>query len=73
MIMHSYMIRKVYDTSVYAFQDRFADGYFLPSIDESQDWFLVRGEEEDGHTILEFTRNLTSCDERDLDIQVPTL
>ena len=51
-------------------QDRFAVDRFLPPIDESQDWFLVSGEEENGYTVLEFTRNLTSCDENDLDIKV---
>ena len=51
-------------------QDRFAIDRFLPPIDESQDWFLVSGEEENDYTILEFTRNLTTCDENDLDIKV---
>ena len=51
-------------------QDRFATDRFLPPIDENQDWFLVSGEEENGYTILEFTRNLTTCDETDLDIKV---
>ena len=54
-------------------QDRFAVDRFLPPIDESQDWFLVSGEEDNGHTVLEFTRSLTTCDENDLDIQVPAL
>ncbi len=44
---------------------------FLPPVDSSQDWFLVSGEEENGYTILEFTRNITSCDvENDLDVEV---
>ena len=42
----------------------------LPPIDPSQDWFLSFGEEEDGYTILEFSRNLTTCDSKDLDIGV---
>ena len=43
----------------------------MPPIDESQDWFLTRGQEEDGRTILEFKRKFTSCDEdNDLDITV---
>ena len=45
----------------------------LPSIDDdgaSQDWFLSFGEEEDGFTVLEFSRNLTTCDTKDLDIGV---
>jgi hypothetical protein len=42
----------------------------LPPIDASQDWFLSFREEEDGYTILEFSRNLTTCDPRDLDVKV---
>ena len=52
-------------------QDHFAIDRFLPPVDESQDWFLVSGEEENGYTILEFTRKLTTCDDKDLDIKVP--
>ena len=51
-------------------QDRFAFQQALPPIDPSQDWFLVRGEENSGYTILEFTRNWTTCDDRDRDIEV---
>ena len=51
-------------------QDHFAIDRYLPPVDESQDWFLVSGEEENGYTILEFTRSLTSCDQNDLDIKV---
>ena len=51
-------------------QDCFATDRYLPPVDESQDWFLVSGEEENGHTVLEFTRNLTTCDDNDLDIKV---
>ena len=51
-------------------QDRFAVQQSLPPIDPSQDWFLVRGMEEGGFTILEFTRNWTTCDDRDRDILV---
>ena len=54
---------------ILSLQDRFAVDRFLPPIDESQDWFLVSGEEENGYTILEFTRNLTTCDGNDLDIR----
>ena len=51
-------------------QDRFAGGHYLPPVDEIQDWFLINGEEENGYTILEFTRNLTTCDPSDLQIKV---
>ena len=54
-------------------QDRYAERQALPPIDASQDWFLVSGEEENGFTILEFSRNLTSCDDRDLNIGVSTI
>ena len=54
-------------------QDRYAEQQALPSIDASQDWFLVSGEEENGFTVLEFNRNLTSCDDRDLNIGVSTI
>ena len=51
-------------------KDRYAEGRYLPPIDASQDWFLVRGEEDGGYTILEFTRNLTTCDDKDLNVEV---
>ncbi len=53
-----------------SFQDRYAEGRFLPPIDTSQDWFLVNSEEENGFTVLEFSRNFTTCDPKDLDITV---
>ena len=51
-------------------QDRFAIGRYLPPVDESQDWFLVSGVEENGYTILEFRREFTTCDDKDLTIKV---
>ena len=51
-------------------KDRYAEGRYLPPIDASQDWFLVSGEEDGGYTILEFTRNLTTCDDKDLNVEV---
>ena len=51
-------------------KDRFAEARSLPPIDPSQDWFLLNSEEENGFTILEFSRNFTTCDDRDLDITV---
>ena len=51
-------------------QDRFAEGRYRPPIDKSQDWFLISGEEQGGFTALEFSRNLTTCDPRDLEIKV---
>ena len=46
------------------------EGRFAPAIDESQDWIIEFGEQEDGYTILGFRRNLTTCDPKDLDILV---
>ena len=51
-------------------QDRFAEGRFLPPVDASQDWYLVSGEEQDGYTTLEFTRSLSTCDNKDLNVEV---
>ena len=51
-------------------QDRYAEGRYLPPIDKSQDWFIISGEEQGGFTTLEFSRNLTTCDPRDLEIKV---
>ena len=51
-------------------QDRYADAQALPPVDASQDWTLVDGEEEDGYTILRFTRPWVTCDDRDRDIEV---
>ena len=44
----------------------------VPVQDESQDWQLVSGQAENGHTILEFKRHLTTCDDKDMDISVST-
>lgn len=42
----------------------------LPSVDAEQNWFLTHAKQENGHTILKFYRNFTSCDDHDLDITV---
>lgn len=54
-------------------QDRFATSRSPPAIDDQQDWELEDGYEEDGFTVLEFTRNYTTCDDNDLPITVSTL
>lgn len=41
-----------------------------PAPDESQDWQVVSGRAENGNTILEFKRHLTTCDDKDMDISV---
>ena len=57
-------------TVIYCLKDRYAETRARPPIDKSQDWFLISGEEENGFTILEFSRNLTTCDTKDLEIKV---
>ena len=42
----------------------------MPPIDEVQNWHLIRGEEENGFTTLEFWRNFITCDDKDRDILV---
>ncbi|CAI8042462.1 DBH-like monooxygenase protein 1 homolog, partial [Geodia barretti] len=54
------------------FHDRFAGGREPPTIDEQQDWMLKGGEEENGFTILEFSRKYVTCDEYDLPITTET-
>lgn len=53
-------------------QDRYAVlSYILPPIDKNQDWNLVSSDQKNGHTVLEFTRDLITCDdENDIDIKV---
>lgn len=53
-------------------QDRFAVlSYILPPVDEKQDWELHSSAQKNGHTVLEFTRDLFTCDEEDdVDIKV---
>lgn len=46
-------------------QDRFAVEYATPPIDGEQNWFLIRAEEADGYTTLEFWRKFSTCDDRD--------
>ena len=66
--MYFYIIHVLHNSFV---KDRFAGGRFLPAIDStSEDWTLTDSEEEDGSTILAFSRNTISCDPQDLDITV---
>nr|XP_027217094.1 DBH-like monooxygenase protein 1 [Penaeus vannamei] len=44
------------------FQDRYAFGLLTPSIDESQDYTLLGGYENDTHTVLRFSRPWRTCD-----------
>jgi hypothetical protein len=53
-------------------QDRYASiSHILPPIDESQDWTLVNTFQKNGQTVMEFTRPLITCDDKDVDIKVP--
>ena len=71
MPFRSLYILKRNSESLHPFlQDRFAEGRFTPAIDDSQDWVLDFGEQENGYTILAFSRPLTSCDPNDLNIKV---
>ena len=52
-------------------QDRFAIlSHILPPIDDSKDYVFVNGEQENGYTVLEFTRDFVTCDKKDVDIKV---
>ncbi|CAH1233754.1 MOXD1 [Branchiostoma lanceolatum] len=53
--------------------DRYADEKALPPEDESQDWELLSGYENDTHTVLRFKRKLQTCDVRDRVINKDTL
>jgi hypothetical protein len=52
----------VTDDGQTVFHDRFAAARAPPSVDEQQDWKLEAGEEENGFTVLEFSRKLITCD-----------
>ncbi|CAL1295085.1 unnamed protein product [Larinioides sclopetarius] len=54
------------------FQDRYAEGNFLPKIDEIQNWNLVSGSENDTHSVLIFRRKLDTCDNEDRKIDDST-
>ncbi|XP_059472365.1 MOXD1 homolog 2-like [Neocloeon triangulifer] len=52
------------------FQDRHVSkGHVEPIVDASQDWELLRGMENDTHTVLTFRRAYDTCD-RDQDIRI---
>ncbi|XP_042233945.1 DBH-like monooxygenase protein 1 isoform X2 [Homarus americanus] len=44
------------------FQDRYAFALLTPSIDESQDYLLLGGYENDSHTVMRFSRPWITCD-----------
>ncbi|XP_035694936.1 DBH-like monooxygenase protein 1 homolog [Branchiostoma floridae] len=53
--------------------DRFAEAKAQPPVDESQDWELVSGSENGTHTVLRFSRKLTTCDDKDRVINEDTM
>ncbi|XP_035696831.1 DBH-like monooxygenase protein 1 [Branchiostoma floridae] len=53
--------------------DRYAEAKAQPRMDESQDWELVSGYENETHTVLRFNRKLTTCDVRDRVINEDTI
>ncbi|CAL4133676.1 unnamed protein product, partial [Meganyctiphanes norvegica] len=46
------------------FHDRFAEGNTQPMIDDSQDYDLLGGYQNDSHTVLRFSRPWVSCDDQ---------
>ena len=56
--------------SAFVCKDRHATAYTPPKVDTSQDWLLLKGEENDYGTILEFVRELDTCDQEDMVINV---
>lgn len=55
-------------------QDRFASELSLPSVDSKQDWELLGGRIEGGHTIIETKRPFITCDvKKDIDITTSTI
>jgi hypothetical protein len=52
------------------FQDRYAEGEYMPAIDDHNDYHLVSGEESNGTTILKFYRKIDTCDKKDRKLKV---
>lgn len=55
------------------FSDRHTIGHVQPVIDQSQDWILLHGEENDFGTMLKFERAMVTCDNNDTDIVDDTM
>lgn len=56
---------------IYLFiKDYHTTGHTAPILDQSQDWVLLYGEENNNGTILKFTRKLDTCDPDDIKITV---
>ncbi|KAK3101729.1 hypothetical protein FSP39_005907 [Pinctada imbricata] len=55
------------------FKDRHSTGKSAPPIDDSQDWILLHGEENNFGTVLKFTRKISTCDKQDMGITDATM
>ncbi|XP_062573141.1 DBH-like monooxygenase protein 1 homolog [Saccostrea cucullata] len=55
------------------FTDRFSSGHFLPEKDASQDYKLLRADENEFGTVLKFVRALDTCDSKDIIVSHDTL
>ena len=71
--MYVFYLPTIIANDIATLQDRFADFRATPTVDPQQDWTLLGAEEENGYTIVEFTRKLVTCDDRDLDVRVERL
>lgn len=54
-------------------QDRHSTGHFEPTVDASQDWVLLHGEENEFGTVIKTVRKLDTCDDDDVKITNDTL
>ena len=55
---------------MFLLQDRYAESYSLPAIDDKQDYNLTEAYEQNGTTILKFSRKYDTCDKKDVKIEV---
>ncbi|RDD43175.1 DBH-like monooxygenase protein 1-like protein [Trichoplax sp. H2] len=53
-------------------QDRFAESHSTPTLDASQDYTLISGEESNGITTLKFKRKYNTADNKDLPLESGT-
>ncbi|CAC5419592.1 unnamed protein product [Mytilus coruscus] len=60
------------DGSLY-FRDCHTAGHVAPKVDESQNWYPIKGFENDFGTVLTFSRTLDTCDDDDIVINDDTI
>ena len=51
-------------------QDRYAQGNFLPAIDDENDWNPLYAMENETHTIVALQRDINTCDPQDFILTV---